>query len=72
MSEMHKSMVDSDYFLYQNQPSWSLLFRIFTREQFIQFVAAYVTEILAFNEVENIFADILAAIADTFDRARAE
>ena len=69
---MRKIIVDSDNFLYQNRPPWFLLFRIFTREQFIQFVAAYVTEILAFNEVENIFADILAAIADTLDRARAE
>ena len=36
-----------------------LLFRIFPCQQFIQFVAANVTEILTFDEVENIFADVL-------------
>lgn len=44
-----------------------LLFRIFPGEQLVQLVAANVAEILAFNEVEDVLADVLAAVADTLD-----
>ncbi|VED55594.1 6-phosphogluconate phosphatase [Raoultella terrigena] len=49
-----------------------LLFRIFTRQQLIQLIAANVAEVLAFDEVEDIFADVLAAVADALNRAGAE
>ena len=49
-----------------------LLFRIFTRQQLVQLVAAHVTEVLTLYEVENVFANVLAAVTDTLDGARAE
>lgn len=48
------------------------LFRIFARQQLIQLIAAHMTEVLSLHEVEDVFADILAAVTDTLDRTRAE
>ncbi len=45
----------------------ALRFRIFLCQQFIQLIAADVTEILPLHVVEDVFADILAAVTNTFD-----
>ncbi len=43
------------------------LFRIFARQQLVQLVAAHVSEILPLHEVEDVFANVLAAVTDTLD-----
>lgn len=45
----------------------ALLFWVFSRQQFIQLITAYMTEILTLHVVEDKLTDILAAVADTFD-----
>lgn len=50
----------------------ALLFRVFSRQQFIQLITAYMTEILTLHVVEDKLTDILAAVANTFDRTRTE
>jgi len=42
------------------------------REQLFQGIAAQMTEILPLDEIEDKFADVLTAVADTLDRAGAE
>ena len=50
----------------------ALLFRVFSRQQFIQLITAYMTEILTLHVVEDKLTNILAAVANTFDRTRTE
>lgn len=50
----------------------ALLFGVFSRQQFIQLITAYMTEILTLHVVEDKLTNILAAVANTFDRTRTE
>ncbi|CDK69921.1 Trichohyalin [Klebsiella pneumoniae IS22] len=47
--------------------SGELFVAIFSRQQFIQLITAYMTEILTLHVVEDKLTNILAAVADTFD-----
>ena len=44
----------------------ALLFRVFSGQQFIQLITAYMTEILPLHVVEDKLTNILAAVANTF------
>ena len=43
----------------------ALLFRVFSGQQFIQLITAYMTEILTLHVVEDKLTNILAAVANT-------
>ena len=45
----------------------ALLFRVFSRQQFIQLITTDMTEILPLHVEEDKLTNILAAVADTFE-----